>query len=130
MRKKTIIKELIFLSVLLLSNVYASTNFTWRVLRKEKIPETGFHTGQLAAWSQETISTFNGWQYVSYYNADEKHCVGRRKLPDGAWETFSFSDYTLSTTDRLKGEMPSRTAGLSRGRERGRPRTHLPDRSR
>ncbi|MBM4152782.1 MAG: PASTA domain-containing protein, partial [Kiritimatiellaceae bacterium] len=43
-------------------------------------------------------STFNGWQYVSYYNNQEKHCVGRRKLPDGAWETFSFNDYTLSAT--------------------------------
>jgi len=42
---------------------------------------------------QNAVSTFNGWQYTTYYDADRHVCLGRRQLPDGAWEVIRFMDY-------------------------------------
>ncbi|GAP85479.1 hypothetical protein SAMD00023353_1000210 [Rosellinia necatrix] len=57
------------------------------------------------AFQQDAIRTFNGWQYACFYAslppAREPLYVhlSRRKLPDGAWETFAFEDYAQTVDD-------------------------------
>jgi len=48
---------------------------------------------------QTPITTFNGYQYVIYYDANRKVCLGRRKLPRGKWEIIRFTDYTFKVND-------------------------------
>lgn len=101
---KTIISKKLFFSgigLFAISTLSFSQDFTWEIQKKENIDQEPFKTGNCAAWSQSTISTFNGYQYVSYYNVSEQHCAARRKLPNGKWEWFCFEDYTLSS--RLLG---------------------------
>jgi hypothetical protein len=50
------------------------------------------------SFQQEALMTFNGWQYITYYNSARYVCVGRRQLPAGSWEVLTLTDYTLSTT--------------------------------
>jgi hypothetical protein len=50
------------------------------------------------SFQQEVLCTYNGWQYVVYYNRYKHVCLARRQLPSGAWEKIEFTDYTLSTT--------------------------------
>lgn len=50
------------------------------------------------SFQQEALMTFNGWQYITYYNSSRYVCVGRRQLPDGPWQILTLTDYTLSTT--------------------------------
>jgi hypothetical protein len=50
------------------------------------------------SFQQEALLTFNGWQYITYYNGSRYVCVGRRPLPAGTWEVLTLTDYTLSTT--------------------------------
>jgi len=45
------------------------------------------------------LSTHKGWQYATWYDAKRRLCVGRRKLPDGVWETVHFDDYVHKATD-------------------------------
>lgn len=45
------------------------------------------------------ISTFRGYQYVTYYDSNRKVAVGRRKLPSGSWEVIRFGDYTITNND-------------------------------
>ena len=47
----------------------------------------------------DALVTHAGWQYATWFDADRHLAVGRRKLPDGAWQTFAFGDYTISHTD-------------------------------
>ncbi len=56
--------------------------------------------GNTAPWAQSAIETFNGYQYVTFYQDNPgrtppRHAAARRKLPDGQWETFQFTDYNL-----------------------------------
>jgi hypothetical protein len=50
------------------------------------------------SFQQEMIWTYNGWQYVTYYNGSRRVCLSRRQLPSGAWQRITFTDYTISTT--------------------------------
>jgi len=50
------------------------------------------------SFQQEALLTFNGWQYITYYNGSRRVCLGRRQLPSGPWQVITFADYTLSTT--------------------------------
>lgn len=50
------------------------------------------------SFQQEALLTFNGWQYITYYNGSRRVCLGRRELPSGSWQVITFTDYTLSTT--------------------------------
>ena len=43
--------------------------------------------------------TYNGYQYVTYYDSDRYVCVGRRALPTGAWEVIRLTDYTINGHD-------------------------------
>lgn len=50
------------------------------------------------SFQQNPLVTFNGWQYIVYYNGSRHVCIGRRQLPSGSWSVVELTDYTLSTT--------------------------------
>lgn len=50
-------------------------------------------------YQQYPLSTYRGYQYTTYYNADRHVCIGRRQLPAGAWEVIRFTDYSISNSD-------------------------------
>ncbi|MBA7695114.1 hypothetical protein ES703_103735 [subsurface metagenome] len=50
------------------------------------------------SFQQDAVVTYNGWQYVAYYNKDGYVCLSRRQLPSGSWQRIEFTDHTLSTT--------------------------------
>lgn len=50
-------------------------------------------------YQQYPQATCNGYQYVTYYDSDRNVCVGRRTLPDGAWEVIHLQDYTIAGHD-------------------------------
>lgn len=60
-----------------------------------------------AAFQQDAIQSYNGWQYACFYSqlsADSAKeplyiRLSRRKLPEGKWETFVFDDYPQTTDD-------------------------------
>lgn len=60
-----------------------------------------------AAFQQDAIQSYNGWQYACFYSqlsADSAKeplyiHLSRRKLPEGKWETFVFDDYPQTTDD-------------------------------
>ncbi|MBN1699931.1 MAG: BNR-4 repeat-containing protein [Spirochaetales bacterium] len=51
------------------------------------------------AFIQDAIITYNGWQYVSYYNSNRYVTVSRRELPSGPWEHCVLSDYRETADD-------------------------------
>lgn len=48
---------------------------------------------------QDPITSFRGWQYVTWFDADRRVCIGRRKLPAGNWEVIRFQDHRFKTND-------------------------------
>jgi hypothetical protein len=50
-------------------------------------------------FQQEGLVTFNGHQYAAYWDDSGHLAVGRRPLPDGAWETIVFDDYSINHND-------------------------------
>jgi hypothetical protein len=48
------------------------------------------------SYQQEVLLSLNGWQYITYYDADRQVCLGRRRLPGGEWEIIRFADYHFS----------------------------------
>lgn len=51
------------------------------------------------AYQKDMLITHNGWQYITYYNADRRVCISRRKLPTGNWQTIEFLDYFFEGND-------------------------------
>src|SRR3989339_381035 len=51
------------------------------------------------SFQQEGLSSLGGWQFATWYDASRRLCVGRRNLPDPAWETLRFADYHLEGND-------------------------------
>lgn len=67
-----------------------------------------FAAGPAARWSQAVngrthqqspLTTYRGYQYVTYFDSERQVCIGRRKLPDGPWQTIHFEDHHFSTND-------------------------------
>ena len=55
-------------------------------------------------FQQDGITTYKGWQYAAYYqgntsNSSGRVALGRRKLPDGAWQTLVLNDYLFTNVD-------------------------------
>jgi hypothetical protein len=48
---------------------------------------------------QTPLTTYQGYQYVTYFDAERRVCLGRRKLPSGTWEIIQFTDYRLKSND-------------------------------
>ena len=51
------------------------------------------------SYSQDSIISFKGWQYASYYNKNRRVSVQRRQLPDGPWQQLTLPDYVQTTND-------------------------------
>ncbi|MBN2440547.1 MAG: BNR-4 repeat-containing protein [Spirochaetales bacterium] len=51
------------------------------------------------SYNQDSLVTFNGWQYAVFYNQNRNVTVSRRQLPNGSWAQVVLSDYTQSTND-------------------------------
>lgn len=43
----------------------------------------------------DALVTFGSWQYATWFDAEKRICVGRRKLPGGDWQRIAFGDYKL-----------------------------------
>jgi len=56
------------------------------------------HKLNTSAWSQNYLTSFNGWQYIVFYDAGGYVNVGRRELPSGNWETLT-TGYKTSSND-------------------------------
>jgi hypothetical protein len=57
-------------------------------------------------FQQDGVVTYKGWQYAAYYQSFfngtrniGRVSVGRRPLPGGTWQTFTFNDYNFTTVD-------------------------------
>ena len=48
---------------------------------------------------QNAVTTFNGWQYSTYYDENRNVVLGRRQLPDGDWQLIRFTDYQITSSD-------------------------------
>jgi hypothetical protein len=51
------------------------------------------------SFQQDVLVTHNGYQYVTYYNANRHVCIARRELPSGPWEKVELMDYYTNTND-------------------------------
>jgi hypothetical protein len=67
-----------------------------------------FASGPAARWSttvngrthqQTPLTTYGGYQYVTYFDAERRLCIGRRKLPTGSWQVIQFKDHKFETND-------------------------------
>lgn len=48
---------------------------------------------------QTPITTYRGYQYATYFNAERRVCIARRKLPTAPWEVIVFPDHYFATND-------------------------------
>jgi hypothetical protein len=48
---------------------------------------------------QTPLTTCRGFQYATYFDAQRRLCVARRKLPSGSWEVIQFKDHKFETND-------------------------------
>ena len=48
---------------------------------------------------QSPLTTYRGYQYVTYVNASRRICIGRRKLPSDSWEVIRFDDHRFESND-------------------------------
>lgn len=48
---------------------------------------------------QSPLTTFRGYQYATYFDADRRVCISRRKLPKGPWEAIRFEDHRMEKND-------------------------------
>ncbi|KAA1259899.1 hypothetical protein LF1_24360 [Rubripirellula obstinata] len=63
-------------------------------------PAARFSTAVNGRTHQQTpLTTYRGYQYVTYYDAQRRVCIGRRKLPSSDWEIIRFQDHKFKTND-------------------------------
>jgi hypothetical protein len=51
------------------------------------------------SFQQDALSSFNGWQYATYYDAGRRLCLARRPGYTSGWEVFRFADYQFKGND-------------------------------
>ena len=57
----------------------------------------GFTTesgSNFVSFQQNAIQTFNGYQYITYWNKAGNVCVARKEITEGKWESVVLTDYT------------------------------------
>ncbi len=66
----------------------------------------GVRTVHGVTFQQDGAVTYKGWQYAAYYQSFNngtrnigRVSVGRRPLPGGTWQTFTFTDYDFTIVD-------------------------------
>lgn len=47
----------------------------------------------------ESVVSFKGWQYATWFDGRKRLCLARRQLPQGAWQRIVFDDYAINHTD-------------------------------
>jgi hypothetical protein len=57
----------------------------------------GYLNGE--SFQQDGIVSYAGYQYAAFWNVSRHVVMARRQLPEGAWSTFEFTDYTNSEDD-------------------------------
>ena len=57
----------------------------------------GYLNGE--SFQQDGILTQGGYQYSAFWNTNRQVVMVRRRLPDGSWEKFDFTDYTNAEDD-------------------------------
>ncbi len=71
-----------------------------RTLTFAEGPAAKFSTTVNGRTHQQTpLVTYRGYQYVTYFDAQRRVCIGRRKLPDGKWQNIQFKDHKFKTND-------------------------------
>ena len=48
------------------------------------------------SFNQDSLVTFNSWQYATYFNQNRYVVVSRRQLPNGSWQHVVLTDYHLN----------------------------------
>ena len=48
---------------------------------------------------QTALTTYRGYQYVTFFDAQRRLCIGRRKLPADSWEVIQFADHKFESND-------------------------------
>ncbi|TCO09862.1 BNR-4 repeat-containing protein [Natronoflexus pectinivorans] len=61
-----------------------------------QVAATSVEGANFASFQQNAIMTYNGYQYVTYWNRAARVCLARKQLPDGEWEVIEFTDHTVS----------------------------------
>ncbi len=51
------------------------------------------------SYQRSPVTSFKGYQYATYYDADRQVCVARRQLPAGRWQVIRFRDYEITHHD-------------------------------
>lgn len=63
-------------------------------------PATRFSNTVIGRTHQQTpLTTFRGYQYVTYFDNERRVCLGRRKLPSGPWDIIRFDDHRFESND-------------------------------
>ena len=63
-------------------------------------PATKFSTTVNGRTHQQTsLTTYRGYQYVTYIDAQRRVCIGRRQLQSGPWQIIQFTDHKFETND-------------------------------
>ena len=63
-------------------------------------PATRFSNTVNGRTHQQTpLTSYRGYQYVTYFDAERRVCIGRRKLPSGSWEVIQFRDHRFESND-------------------------------
>lgn len=98
-------------SLLLLASIGLETGMANVVLLRGSIVDDNglnFAEGDATRFSQNVngrtyqrppLTTFQGYQYVTYYDDNRNVCLGRRQLPGGEWEIIRFTDYAMPGSD-------------------------------
>src|SRR5690606_27120629 len=50
-------------------------------------------------FQQDALTSFKGFQYATYYDAERRLCVARRESSSPKWEVIRFADYHFKGND-------------------------------
>lgn len=51
------------------------------------------------SFQQDGITTFNGWQYATFWDESGYLNISRRQLPSGGWQNVRLTDYRTTSSD-------------------------------
>src|SRR3954470_19503529 len=57
------------------------------------------HTLNGRAFQQDALTSFNGYQYTTYFDAERRLCIARRKVESTDWHSIHFDDYHFKGKD-------------------------------
>ena len=57
---------------------------------------TSVEGSNFASFQQDAIMTYNGYQYLTFWDKGANLSIARKRLPEGEWEIINFADYRVS----------------------------------